>query len=481
MTTSNTAIGEHPIASIPAKGAAAAYAFPARPLGSAETASRFGRLRKRIPLTARGLCVLIFSFYLIAGPSWNASDVVATVVGYSLLLLIGGFTLITFVQSVTFREQLRAKLSAELFDASAGGTTRALPIAGTPTRVVVSTSEVSLVPMTLLEMEVRFLNPGVRTARHLIAGRSQGGRTLIEDMVFPHRGAWQISALAFSLSDMWGLTDVAWEDKASVAGIGVEVRPAPHSGAQVPLISSAVRAGDSIADLLDRQGDPYDIKQHNPADGMKRILWKVFAKRGELISRLPERAVTPEGQVVCFVVANPAGDAVCSEAVHYANAIAEVDLQLWVGCEGMGERASARDAASLEDLLIETVWDSAHTSTETLCSDLTHLLSEVRETVQHARIDKIILLLAEERFKDETSLELHTKLGNMLEQDGIAPVFVPLGASGKAALPKGAMSQVERLFVHQDSTDRPRDPAFFKRFLGICASRGWEVIMQQHF
>jgi uncharacterized protein (DUF58 family) len=437
------------------------------------------RLLRKAPFTARGFCVLLFSLYLIAGPSWNSSDVIATVVGYSLFLILAGFTLTTFVQSIDLREQLRAKLSAELFDEHASGSALSRPVARLPTRMVISTSPLSLLPMSMLSLEVRFASNGVKTAKHLITGRSPAPRTLVEDIVFPHRGRWQVSSLSLTLGDMWGLTAAEWQDSASTAGLGVEVRPAGHADAHVPVISSAVRTGDAIADLLDRQGDPYDLKQYNPADGMKRILWKVFAKRGELISRMPERAVTPEGQVVCFLAANTTGDSVCSEAVRYALGIAELDLQFWGGCEGMASRPAARGAAQLEELSIDSVWETKKSTSASICSDMHHLLSEVKGAMQHSRIDKVLVFISDRRFSDDASTELHTALGSTLEKDGITPVFVPIGTPTHSRLSRSLFSRVEGLLLYAAHEEAGPNPLYFKRFLGVCAARGWEVIMQQ--
>jgi hypothetical protein len=441
--------------------------------------SRIRKLLRKVPLTARGFCILFFSLYLIAGPSWNANDVIATVVGYSLFFILTGFALTTFVQSIDFRERLRAKLSAELFDVHASGSGHARPIAKLPTRMVVTTTPAALVPLSMLSLEVRFASPGVKTAKHLITGRSPSPRTLVEDITFPHRGRWNIASLSLAVGDMWGLTRVTWEDSASTSGLSIEVRPAGQADAHVPVISSAVRTGDAIADLLDRQGDPYDLKQYNPADGMKRILWKVFAKRGELISRMPERAVTPEGQVVCFIAADASGDQVCSEAIRYAQGIAELDLQFWGGCVGNGPRGAARSAEELEQLLIDSVWETQNASSQSAGADLQRLLTQVKGTMQHSRVDKVLILISQARITDEVSTSWHTDLGNLLEKDGITPVFVPLGEQLHARRTQSMLSRAEKLFLYTSQEEAVSDTAFFKRFLGICAGRGWEVIMQQ--
>jgi hypothetical protein len=87
---------------------------------------------------------------------------------------------------------------------------------------------------------------------------------------------------------------------------------------------------------------------------MKRILWKVFAKRGELIARHPERSVSPEGHLLGFVLARRSDDGLAAWATAYLSAAEAQGITVSCGCLGMRtETPWANSARALEDSLIE--------------------------------------------------------------------------------------------------------------------------------
>jgi len=99
----------------------------------------------------------------------------------------------------------------------------------------------------------------------------------------------------------------------------------------VPVLTSSYRAGDLISDANERRGDPFDLKPYHPSDGIKKILWKVYAKTGELISRHPEQSMTPEGQVFIFSVNNVEDDHVCGAALDYTKKLEDLSLDVFSG------------------------------------------------------------------------------------------------------------------------------------------------------
>ncbi len=437
------------------------------------------RVLHALPFTTRGLLFLSLGLFLVLIPARNDNDMVASVIGYSLIALVLGFASATLIQARSIQRNLQVRFNADSFSPEA-----ATPTAGLLTRVVVRLSPFNVFPFTTVETELSF-NSALPCAQHTLVGSTSDDRILVEDIRFPHRGIWQVQHYQFRTGDLAGLSSIAWRDHESARTARVDVLPAQHPERNLPVMTSAVRSGDAVSDLLERQGDLFDLKQYHPSDGMKRVLWKVFAKRGELISRHPERAVSPEGQVVCFVIANKHEDAVCAEAVHFSRMIEELDLELWCGCEGRRERSITRSSQNFLRLLVESVWDAstdAHSaeypsSSNSLQIELATLLSTIRSSVQDSRIDKVVVFLSERRAgAPELSQHIVAALDS-LSKDGTQPVLVISKGSGIFHSRSGATPRLSSLFIHKTEASQGADPAAYKKFLGLCAQRGWEVIL----
>jgi hypothetical protein len=240
-------------------------------------------------------------------------------------------------------------------------------------------------------------------------------------------------------------------------------------------LSSSQRPGELVVDNFNKQGDPFDIKPYHPSDGMKRIIWKAFAKRGELLSRHPEASMTPEGYVVIFVLAGPKDDAVCSKVIAYVRMLTEMKLDVVVGCEGISGRSLATSPESTEKLLVDSVWNTYESSPESVQADMTALLDYCTQTARSAVIQKLILFSSGERIVHHESLT--RQLGTWLNSRSISPVFCLTPPSSlMKEQPNSLVLKVSSLFVIPEtsatekvSTDR------YRAFLSGCARQQWEV------
>lgn len=66
------------------------------------------------------------------------------------------------------------------------------------------------------------------------------------------------------------------------------------------ILSSYVTSGDTNYHEKSLLGDYYEFKPYHPSDGTKLIIWKTFARTGELVARAPEMSSNPSGSVLCF-------------------------------------------------------------------------------------------------------------------------------------------------------------------------------------
>lgn len=445
------------------------------------------RHSSRAPLTFRGLALLMLGGYLALLPARTESDMVAAVIGYSLLGLVIILGSVTFLKAQSLKQSLSLSFTAESIHPGAIG-----PTAQTPTRMVIALSPVSLSPASFLILEIKFRSP-LSTMRHVIVGRDSDRRLVIEDIFFPHRGDWIVSEVRFSVEDALGLSALRWSVGSSPSSDGsglatVRVRPNQTPPRVLPLITSSVRGGDEVPDLTERLGEPFDLKAYHPSDGMRRILWKVFAKRGELIARHPERAVSPEGRVVVYVCANRLEDGVCADAVQFAEMIEVHDLELWAGCEGQGERPVARSSASLMNLLIDCVWDTRGTfgdneasavssvPARSLSTSFERLSASVTSSSSGVQLSKVIIFTSHARLKTFAGSEEILALCRNLEAQGILPVLV-LCRAGNSPDANSFLSAA-RGADSNGSAKLESDHAIYHRFVTACAQSGWEIITE---
>jgi hypothetical protein len=235
-----------------------------------------------------------------------------------------------------------------------------------------------------------------------------------------------------------------------------------------------------VLDTNNRNGDPYDIKPYHPSDGIKKIVWKAYAKRGELLSRHPEASMTPEGHVVIAVLAETSDDEICSQALAYIRTLDEMSLELLVGCLGRGSQPLARDQRSTETLLIESAWHSSPLTTERLQQELSAILNDCK-ALSHDLIVSKLLLFCDGRHAATTSdTAALFQTAMWLESRGIEPVFCLTQpnyqklSADTLALPHLARS----LLVRESATHKHGGSAGdYQSFLTECVRKQWEVFV----
>ncbi len=111
--------------------------------------------------------------------------------------------------------------------------------------------------------------------------------------------------------DVLGFSTLDWE---STEPISLTVLPPP-----LPLPSySLIRAwftGDDLPDPRgEAQGDRVDMRQYAPGDPPRLLLWKIYARTGKLMVRVPEAAVSTAPRSCAYLVSGPGDEVVASLA-----------------------------------------------------------------------------------------------------------------------------------------------------------------------
>lgn len=433
------------------------------------TVSRFLHATRTINflLTARGALTLIFVALLFIGPVSNDSDIIASIFAYTLVGIIVISLVFTVTQGVRLRKTLRVSLH------SPGENAAEYVSSGAVTRFLLRTSKVELAPFFILTIHPEFEYSGVTPSLHRLTGSSGADRYLNELITFPHRGDWNIVRITATLGDQLGFTQLRWEMHPNPAQV-FRVEPPRVQEPRLPIISSCQRSGDLIVATQDRLGDPFDLKTYHPADGLKKVVWKIFARTGELISRHPEHSMSPEGQVIVYCATRPLDDYVCSSALAYLEQLYALDLEIFFGCDGALGRSPARSTEDARDMLIETAWNEPQGT-----NDLRDLLDFCSRQLLDSHIDKVIVFAAKDSLVDPAFREHLTALADFLELRRITPVFYMIEKEPRnianAVGDLGFPAKARQWFFEGAATPLAVDPALYSNFVTLCSQRKWEI------
>ena len=305
------------------------------------------------PCTLRGILAIILATVAVRTLAIAEFDLVANILGWSILALLG----ITFL-SVLF---LRFRIAA-ILEATSHISTLSV-ISKRPIPAGISLRNSSLPPYFALELRRVFAHPGVESPVHIVTGYqgASSSRILVDSLRFPHRGRWKLNFLECRISDALGFCALRWRIPLdSIISVSAETYPIES----LPIVASSHRAGEDLTSSSERTGDLFDIKTYDPSDGIKRILWKTYARSGELVSRRPEPASIPDGELALFLLARREEDVVAGAVQDYIEQLRANDIEVLFGTDtlSIGDMESSQDAAyvmkpdEIQDAIDGDVW-----------------------------------------------------------------------------------------------------------------------------
>ncbi|MEY4669932.1 MAG: hypothetical protein RL518_2631 [Pseudomonadota bacterium] len=416
------------------------------------------------PLSGRSVVALMLLLFLLLGPIRERTDIVSASLTYALLIVIGLASAVGVLHWVALKRNLSASI----------GTPDQPGLSGEPVRVFIALRGARILPLFVLDIRLAFDQPGASPAIVRVSGFSESARQAPIDLIFPHRGEWDIRGIECTLRDVTGLTRFSWSIHQQTA---ITIAPQPAHDSHLPVLSSTQRPGEMMVDMFNRQGEPFDIKSYHPSDGVKKIVWKAFAKRGELLSRHPEASMTPEGFVVIFTIAGKEGDDACARVVAYAESLARLNLEIIAGCEGASGRPTARTPEALRELLIDSVWDVTPDTSGHLQRDTASLLDYCSQLTPSLKVSKLLLFVAAERLAIPGQAHQIQELATWLSAQGVAPVFCLSQPAGVAKLKAPTrFDKLAPLFVSpENGSDSDHSARSYHAFLSSCLQRQWEV------
>jgi len=333
----------------------------------------FGRFWAWQPLTGRGVLAAILGTLAIRVFALPEYDLVADVIGTSALALVT----LSVLSAILFRILIASRLSAEIHFENSNAVSK------TPIPGVIILRGSSIPPFFVLHLNRIFEHAGVNSPTHIIRGKfpSDTARYLTDELVFPHRGYWELRALHCRLEDSLGFTRLSWRIPV-VAGIEVGVADLPIE--PLPIIASSARAGDELTQSRERSGDLFDIKAYDPSDGVKRILWKTYAKSGQVVVRRPEPAVIPEGEIALYLVAGAEDDYVVGALQSYLKQLADSQVNVLFRTDGIAQAGIEAPHGILrrEEDIVHAINRCVWGDTAGTAADFPSLLSALESTAQ---------------------------------------------------------------------------------------------------
>ncbi len=294
---------------------------------------RWGRALRRFALRARdvwpltwlGLFVAIASAWALVAVGIKRVDL--------LLLVIGGVGCVLAALSLLFTAITGAALYFSLRRRPVVETDALRLECGHGTRTGFSLPSLWWVPF--IQLSWTWLMPDVEVRVRKVKGRVH------EEITPSRRGLREEVVRRIEVRDVFGLAKVAFQIREKR-----DVRFVPSMGAlkSMHVVRSMSGGSDITHPDGPQDGERMDMRNYNPGDPIRFVLWKVFARSRQLVVRTPERALSPVRQTVAYLVSGE-GDEPAAGAARVAVDTGALGSEWVLGTDGSPENARSKGQA----------------------------------------------------------------------------------------------------------------------------------------
>lgn len=418
--------------------------------------------------SVRGFCIILLCTYLIIEPVHYEYDIVATVI----VSCLGTLILLTGIGALALGIINRKTMLLS------PGIPSALPVFSQQNNnLCFLMSSLHLLPFFRIDLRFDFETSDIPPIRATISSGGSADRyPIFTPMQFPHRGNWRFQKATWVLYDVFDLWHFHHTQKYDDTHAIVPVSPPAGFDSPPPIINSCLRDGDSVADIQEARGDYYDIKRYHPSDGMRKIVWKIFARTGELLARHPEKTMTPEGRVLMAVCAQSIHDSGARLAINYSSYLIDAGLECSATCLGQLSGDPAKTPEALEKLLIETAWSSDHGVESSLAHLIDSLTVPTSHNQEHDTLISHIVIIGDFTTSKDGYTELLIKFGEKVTAKNLTPVFMiasPIPGESAQKRKRRFIQLIKRLFVQLKKDPMPYNG--LNTFLEKASANRWEV------
>ncbi|MFO0727130.1 MAG: DUF58 domain-containing protein [Myxococcota bacterium] len=278
-------------------------------------------IRRYFPLTNLGVLIAAVSAGCYFGFALPRADYVLelvsmlglTLVGLAVVLVIPGALLL----ARAYRKVTRAGQEPVLLEANRG--------------FAIMLRMPSFRGFPLIDVSWRWETP---SGFHVSLERQRG--EILERAAAYERGRATEIRRRFTIEDAFGLARI---DLVRTEARTIEVLPFTGKLGAAPMLRSHAGGEELPHPFGSPDGDRVDMRHYVPGDPLKLALWKIYARTGELMIRVPERAISPSWRIVAYLPA--------AELDEPAAAAARVAIT--TGLFGEGWRFSADGADRIAD------------------------------------------------------------------------------------------------------------------------------------
>lgn len=238
-------------------------------------------------------------------------------------------------------------------------------------------------------------------------------QTLLELEVFGIRRGYLEESLSVIVKDMLEIFHI------KVGSIFVKAECYPSFNAQDWLVELKARVeGDVFPRLGSDSGDPLKLRQYQPGDPLKRIAWKLFAKRSELICRVLEPADDQAKTLILYSYLLPEDEIAAAISLRIAEVLLEEDFSLLYSTNLSNDLTS--DFGQFKREVLNSNKEAPRKSLEAF-------LAKFQQTI----LNRQVLLIYSE---DEQNLKIFSEIDRFFMKDQIIKVPCPKTVEQKRIL-----------------------------------------------
>lgn len=369
-------------------------------------------------LSLRSLLLIILIVVLLSGPAFKSSDLFAATLGYSLLITIFLTIVTTLILGNVHRSYNSFSITYDLKPYPNGKA-----VSSRPLLITLHPKIKNLLPFYSLWVTPIFKNK-LETSTFRITGNfNKEINKLEQEILFPHRGNWALERFTLEIKDALGLSSFSWTLPISRSFSEIKVYPPLSYDLNIQPFSSDNTAGDDLTDLRNTNGELFDIKRYHPSDGMKKILWKVYAKSGELLARHPEPSITPEGTIVLYAICGRSEDHVASALLAHIEDLERIGHKFLVDVDGSFNVSAATEFTTIEERLLDTVWVADQVSEQNRINQINNLDNQLQELTRN-KLSSLTIFVGAERLGFDIFTEQMISLGKNLSEKGIKLLWI---------------------------------------------------------
>ncbi len=256
------------------------------------------------PLTVQGVLTLLLVAFALRQYAYGALDLVVFALGICALSILIFCLFCTIVSGVLIQRRIGRTI------ANNASTNESVTLeAGFPNDSGFDLPALNYFPLIKLNWQVEF--PDFVATRIRFTDDASGAALLSEELLPQKRCLSNRMTRVFTVSDVLGFCRYSWRQ---IQERECYCLPQVNTLKQLPLLRS-MTAEDGIPDSTGSpEGDRMEIRRYAPGDSVRDIMWKAYARSGQLNVRLAEKSVFHSQRTLAYLLSSNNDEAAAAAA-----------------------------------------------------------------------------------------------------------------------------------------------------------------------